>query len=49
MKKLAEHIRQANKDVDEVQISSRKITEQFAKMERVDLDRQVALPDSSET
>jgi DNA recombination protein RmuC len=38
MKKLAEHIRQANKDVDEVQISSRKITEQFAKIERVELD-----------
>ena len=44
MKKLAEHIRQANKDVDDVQISSRKITEQFAKIERVELDRPVALP-----
>jgi DNA recombination protein RmuC len=40
MKKLAEHIRQANKDVDDVQISSRKITEQFAKIERVELDQQ---------
>ncbi|MDO8927079.1 MAG: DNA recombination protein RmuC [Sideroxyarcus sp.] len=39
MKKLAEHIRQANKDVDDVQISSRKITEQFAKIERVELDQ----------
>ncbi|MGC2459016.1 MAG: DNA recombination protein RmuC [Gallionellaceae bacterium] len=38
MKKLADHIRQANKDVDDVQISSRKITEQFAKIERVELD-----------
>ena len=38
MKKLAEHIRQANKDVDDVQISSRKISEQFAKIERVELD-----------
>jgi len=38
MKKLAEHIRQANKDVEDVQISSRKITEQFAKIERVELD-----------
>ncbi len=45
MKKLAEHIRQANKDVDEVQISSRKITEQFARIERVDLDHPVELPD----
>ena len=44
MKKLAEHIRQANKDVDEVQISSRKITEQFARIERVELDHPVALP-----
>jgi len=38
MKKLADHIRQANKDVDDVQISSRKITEQFARIERVELD-----------
>jgi DNA recombination protein RmuC len=45
MKKLAEHIRQANKDVDEVQISSRKITEQFAKIERVELDHPAALPE----
>lgn len=37
MKKLAEHIRLANKDVDDVQISSRKITEQFAKIESVEL------------
>ncbi|MDE2309462.1 MAG: DNA recombination protein RmuC [Betaproteobacteria bacterium] len=44
MKKLADHIRQANKDVDDVQISSRKITEQFAKIERVELDHPVALP-----
>jgi len=44
MKKLADHIRQANKDVDEVQISSRKITEQFAKIERVELDHPAVLP-----
>ncbi|MBI5435673.1 MAG: DNA recombination protein RmuC [Nitrosomonadales bacterium] len=44
MKKLADHIRQANKDVEDVQISSRKITEQFAKIERVELDHPVALP-----
>ncbi len=48
MKKLAEHIRQANKDVDEVQISSRKITEQFAKIERVELDHPAALPEISQ-
>ena len=44
MKKLAEHIRLANKDVEDVQISSRKITEQFARIERVELDRPIALP-----
>ena len=48
MKKLAEHIRQANKDVDEVQISSRKITEQFAKIERVELDHPAVLPEISQ-
>jgi DNA recombination protein RmuC len=47
MKKLAEHIRQANKDVDDVQISSRKITEQFAKIERVELDIPQALEDKA--
>ena len=47
MKKLAEHIRQANKDVDDVQISSRKITEQFAKIERVELDIPQALEDTA--
>ena len=47
MKKLADHIRQANKDVDDVQISSRKITEQFAKIERVELDHPAALPEIS--
>jgi DNA recombination protein RmuC len=46
MKKLADHIRQANKDVDDVQISSRKITEQFARIERVELDTNL-LPDES--
>lgn len=47
MKKLADHIRQANKDVDEVQISSRKITEQFARIERVELDKVTVLPEVS--
>jgi DNA recombination protein RmuC len=37
MKRLSEHIRQANKDVDDVQISSRKISEQFAKIEAVEM------------
>jgi len=47
MKKLAEHIRQANKDVDEVQISSRKITEQFAKIERVELNQSLTIQEIS--
>jgi len=37
MKKLAEHIRLANKDVDDVQISTRKISEQFARIEAVEM------------
>ena len=45
MKKLADHIRQASKDVDEVHISSKKITDRFAKIERVDLEHPTALPD----
>jgi len=45
MKKLAEHIRLANKDVDDVQISSRKITEQFAKIESVELLEKQDAPD----
>ena len=38
MDKLAVHIQQANKDVDEVNISARKITERFGKIERVELE-----------
>lgn len=45
MKKLADHIRQASKDVEEVHISSKKITDRFAKIERVDLEHPTALPD----
>ncbi|HSH72680.1 MAG TPA: DNA recombination protein RmuC [Methylophilaceae bacterium] len=37
MKNLADHIRLANKDVEEVHISSKKITAGFAKIERVEL------------
>jgi DNA recombination protein RmuC len=44
MKKLADHIRLANKDVDEVQISSRKISERFASIERVELEMAPATP-----
>jgi DNA recombination protein RmuC len=38
MKKLADHIRQANQDVEEVHVSSRKITQRFARIEAVDLE-----------
>lgn len=38
MNKLATHIRQANKDVDEIHISAKKISNRFVKIEKVDLD-----------
>lgn len=47
MKKLADHIRQANDDVMEVHKSSKKITDRFAKIERVDLEHPTALPDGN--
>ena len=37
MRKLADHIRQANEDAAEVQISSRKISQRFASIERAEL------------
>jgi DNA recombination protein RmuC len=37
MKKLADHIRQANKDVEEVSITSKKISDRFSSIERVEL------------
>ncbi|HYN55236.1 MAG TPA: DNA recombination protein RmuC [Methylotenera sp.] len=47
MKSLADHIRQASKDVDDVHITSKKITAGFAKIERVELANQT--PDLLET
>ncbi len=44
MKKLADHIRQANRDADEVAVSSRKISERFNKIERVELDEPERAP-----
>jgi len=38
MDKLATHIQQANRDVDEVNISARKISERFERIERVELE-----------
>jgi len=42
MKKLADHIRLANRDVDEVAVTSKKISEKFAAIERAELDGDVA-------
>ena len=44
MKRLADHIRQAHDDVTQVHITSRKITERFASIERVDLEQPESLP-----
>jgi DNA recombination protein RmuC len=38
MRKLADHIRQAHEDAEDVQTSSRKITQQFQKIEAAELD-----------
>ncbi|MDN5836887.1 MAG: DNA recombination protein RmuC, partial [Nitrosospira sp.] len=38
MKKLADHIRLASQDVEEVHISSRKISQRFARIDAVELD-----------
>ncbi len=43
MKKLADHIRQANQDVTEIHVSSRKISDRFLQIERVELESE--LPD----
>jgi DNA recombination protein RmuC len=37
MRKLADHIRLANKDVEEVRVSSDKITKRFNRIEKVEL------------
>ena len=44
MKKLADHIRQANEDATEVHISSQKITKRFTQIEAVDLEHLQAAP-----
>lgn len=44
MKKLADHIRQAHEDAEKVQVSSRKITSHFARIERVELDGPAQTP-----
>ncbi|MES1982814.1 MAG: DNA recombination protein RmuC [Pseudomonadota bacterium] len=42
---LAKHIGQANKDVEQIHISSKKITDRFSRIERVDLEQPPALLD----
>jgi DNA recombination protein RmuC len=44
MKKLADHIRQANQDVTEIHVSSRKISDRFLQIERVELEGEVSDP-----
>ena len=43
MDRLAKHIHQAQKDVDEVNLSARKISDRFHKIEKVELDEQERL------
>lgn len=49
MKKLADHIRQAHEDAQDVQTTSQKISRRFAQIERVELQKEsqesLALPD----
>jgi DNA recombination protein RmuC len=47
MRKLADHIRQAHEDAEDVQVSSRKITQQFQRIEAAELDAPAS--DSEET
>jgi DNA recombination protein RmuC len=44
MKKLADHIRQAQQDAEDVQTSSRKISQQFQRIEAAELDELPAEP-----
>jgi DNA recombination protein RmuC len=43
MKKLADNIRRAHEEAGQVEISSRKITQRFASIERVELEAQIVL------
>lgn len=48
MKKLADNIRKAHEEAGQVEISSRKITDRFSKIERVELDHPQLLPDADQ-
>jgi DNA recombination protein RmuC len=45
MKKLADHIRQAHEDAQDVRTTSQKITKRFTSIEQVELEHPAALPD----
>lgn len=45
MRKLADHIRQAHQDAEDVQVSSRKISQQFQRIEAAELDQPAGAPD----
>ena len=47
MKKLADHIRQANEDVKDVAVTSKKISDRFALIEKVELDHPKLSDDAS--
>ena len=49
MKKLADHIRQAHQDAEDVQTSSRKISQQFQRIESAELEAPAPGPASSPT
>jgi len=48
MKKLADHIRQAHEDAQDVQITSQKISKRFVSIERVELEHPQLLPDADQ-
>jgi DNA recombination protein RmuC len=47
MKKLADHIRQANEDVKDVAVTSKKISDRFASIEKVELEHPKLVEDAS--
>ena len=47
MKKLADHIRQANDDVKDVAVTSKKISERFSSIEKVELEHPKLIEDAS--
>lgn len=47
MKKLADHIRQAHEDAQDVHTTSQKISKRFTSIEQVELEHPAALPDAN--